>query len=1313
MAIEASSRVHGELPDASNIQGFFLRNVSIKSVLTIPEDDFGVEILLSMTLVDAATAQAPEWATFSISSVVRDTNVWTEHCTGKVRIELSSSTPGHIGKINPPGINSKPVNMPSWYAKYACMGLEFGPTFRALSEVYADSAQNLGTAMVDLRKARNLVKGRESVYPLHPTSIDGLLQLAMVSFYGGQLDQATAPHVPIRIGEVYLSNRNSDDEWGSAFAFGEPRGLRGGYANAQLRDRSDCVVLDLKSLRYIAYTGESLGTAEEGHQRDPFSSPFARVVWKPDIRTRHGFKALTLLPPQQDIASKVSLINGFDTIATLLVLDIYGNFASRPDLIGGTSSRVRSFMEWIRRKIKQEDAAIMARAKRLSTDERNHLLQELYSNLDGLIEVQVAQSLHRGMEDILSERRTGADVLGEDALLTALHESDMTTVGAYPQLHRVLECLGHVNPGQNILELGARTGGTTRVALGALKAAGASAFKCYKGYAFTDASPDLVASAQKSMVAFKDLTYSVLNIDNDPLVQGYGPVYDVIIASQYLHTLPNISIALSHCRKLLKPGGKLVLLETIKDTIGRGLLFGLLRGYWNDIPDELIDRPFLDMTTWNLTLLSAGFSGTELSLQDYPNPHNQASVIVSTLLADPSPPVQDASDAQLKFLQPKESDGNPQGVLLLHSASVPPALLKELFQELKERGLSPMTLSLSDATEALKPGSHIIVFLEGEDLLLDIEASRFAIFQHMVRCAASMIWITRCGIVQGKNPDGAIATGLLRNLGTENPVARFMSIDVDPDTLEQEEQVDLVRCIVDKEMGLHEGRNNDESEDREFVWQQGCMWVSRVVPDLDLADEWDLMRMPASRAHQLPLHSQGPVRVDFETPGILSSLYFKPYRELWTPLLRDHIELKVVAVGLNWKDLSISAGRYDANHFSSEYTGVVTKVGSAVGGFSIGDRVYGMGKGHFGTHTRVPAKLAQKLGPTDDLIEVATMPLVFMTAVYAFDHVTQLKAGETVLIQSATGGLGLAAIQLARAKGAEVFATVGNQDKAQFLTETIGIPASHIFGSREASEMPRAVAATGGRGFDVILSVSKGEILYESLKALHPLGRLIDVGRMDVMDAKTIGLELFQRSITFSSFDLGDVVDSDLDLAASLMDAVRKYHRAGSIGPVSPFTAFDVSQLGQVLLKFSKGTHLGKLVITFQNHEAFVRMVPSVPVARFDPEATYIITGGWGGLGRSIIKWMADRGARNLAVLSRSGSRGMTAAAQGLIDDLANRGAILDPIECDVRNKMRVMEVIRNLSSERQVKGLVHAAVSLHVSLRDCYMNWISLTRDS
>ncbi|KAI2776595.1 KR domain-containing protein [Daldinia loculata] len=287
---------------------------------------------------------------------------------------------------------------------------------------------------------------------------------------------------------------------------------------------------------------------------------------------------------------------------------------------------------------------------------------------------------------------------------------------------------------------------------------------------------------------------------------------------------------------------------------------------------------------------------------------------------------------------------------------------------------------------------------------------------------------------------------------------------------------------------------------------------------------------------------------------------------------------------------------------------------------------------------------------------------------------------ETVLIQSATGGLGLAAIQLAQAKGAEVFAMVGTTEKAYFLIREMKLPESHVIAiasgdGTSALDKKLARMTPHGRGFDIILSTARGDVLHASIQALAPLGHLIDVGRTDVQESKALGMELFGKSANFSSFDLSLVLDADPALGKELMQAVHNYYQDGLIKPVRPFSATDVSKLDQVLLRFSKGTHVGKLVVTFQDPQTPVKMlpIPSQKHVQFDPAAYYIVVGGFGGLGRSIIRWMCQRGARNLVVLSRRGIEKSSPVAQNLVNTL---------------------ESISLVSPNTPVKGIIHAAVS-------------------
>lgn len=1293
MAVEAASRAHYEFEDAPPIGGSSLRKVSINSALRIPEDDYGVEVIVALELADTATARSPAWVRFSISSVARESGIWTEHCSGMVKVHISEAA---VPAKMPATMDARTINTRDWYSKFAQIGLGYGPAFRGLSDVEADPALKLARARLDLKTTEGTVKGGESSYPLHPASLDSLFQLGLMACHGGQIEAAGTAFVPIHISQVYLKHGNGED-WGTAVAKGELRGLRGAYAQLQLINQSGELMLDVNSLRCISYGDSQSEDALDGPSQ--FSSPFTRLEWKPDIRSLNARKAHELFPPPQENVDRADLFRSIHTIATLIVIDIHETYANEIDMTSATD-QVRFFLEWVRRRVETDETEAMVEARKLSAVERQTWLDELYATTSDLIEVRIAQKLHQDMSDILYERRTGVEVLVEGGLLTALYESGLAMTGAYPQLLRVFECLGHANPNQKILELGAGTGGATRVVMNALVDA-STGVKLYDDFTFTDISPGFLTAAREFMAPFHDVKYGVLNIEDDPAGQGYESPYDVVLASQCLHATPSIGKTLANCRKLMRPGGKLVLVENTQNKIGHGLVLGTLTGYWDGVPDGRVDSPFLDLESWDKALKEAGFSGVELVLYDYPQPHSTASTIVSTLVEDVAREPDTAPAAE----SPEEDE--TRKIHILHGSQGVPPLAHQLVTELGERGISAKLENLDEAMETVKEGSHVIALLDGENLLLEADAQRLALIQHLARSVSSMVWITACGMVKGRNPDGALVSGLLRTIGTENPFSKFLSIDIDAEGFavnDPPEAADLVRCIVDKELSLRDSQHSGgESEDREFVWQEGCLWVSRLVPDGPLAEAHALRSMPADRAELLPLHSQGPVRAAFKTPGILTSLYFRPYAELWQPLPSDWIEVKVAAVGLNWKDLGVSAGRFDANNLSSEYSGVIAQVGSAVAGegrLAVGDRVYGMGRGHFGNYTRVPARFAQKLQPSDDFLEAATMPLVYMTAVYAFDHATNLRKGERVLIQSATGGLGLAAIQLASSRGAEVFATVGTQEKARFLTEDVGLPASRVFSSRDQADLARAVREqTGGRGFDVILSASRGEddMFYDSFKALAPLGRIVDVGRMDVLDGKNLGLELFQRGNTFVSFDLGLVLDSDPIVGASLMRAVDEYYRAGHIGPVKPFSVSDVSQLDQVLLGFSKGTHVGKHVISFENPESKVPMVPAVPVARFAPDAQYIITGGLGGLGRSIIRWMADRGARHIVVLSRSGIN--APEAQTLVDDLASRGVSVQAIRCDVSMREQLADAFKLISaSEQPVRGIIHAAMFLQVS---------------
>ncbi|PYI09473.1 hypothetical protein BO78DRAFT_415749 [Aspergillus sclerotiicarbonarius CBS 121057] len=1073
MAMLAAEQAYTEFPDALPITGLTLRNVSIKKTLVVPEDDTGVEIVLSMELDDGATATSPGWASFSIASVVHDSEQWTEHCSGLVRIEVSAfDAPAPIDMTT---MDGRAVDAQTWYTHFAEMGLHFGPSFQGYSDIRADPFHNVASAKLSLTTTAGLFPGGESSYPIQPASLDLVIRLGLMACNGGQAETASV-QLPIHLDQMrFQFGRLQGRDWATGVPRGELRGLRGAYAQLQLLDESGEAILDVDNMRFTSLNTEQRSSGPD-LSGQAYSSPFARLV---------------------------NASSGLDAGQALL----------------------------------------------------------------------------------------------------------KTLVGA-------------------------------------------NGIKRFREYTATDPSPERLGSVRESTSGFRNVTYFTLDINQDPSQQGFQlGTYDMILWADVLHT-PVMDQALANCRKLLRPGGHLVLVEPTENKAH----------------------------TCDPCLRRVGFEfGADLECHEL---DPCSTITVSTLPA-----------------ALRQTVGANPVVHLLHGSHGASALLHHLARAMEQRGLSTRIGPLDQAPDVVSPNSRVVAFLDGENLLFAADQRRLGLFQHLAGHTASMVWITSCGLVKGRNPDGAFVSGLLRTLGTENPAGQFLSVDIDADDFQVPglEMDELVRRLVEQELLLQP--TLDESGplevNRDLVWQDGCMWTSRIVPDAQLQD----YAKPAAAMQELdvparPLNSLGPVRAAFATPGILTSLYFRPYTELWQPLPRDYIEVQVEAVGLNWKDLGLCSGRFDQDNLSNEYCGVVTQTGADVTGLSPGDRVYGMGKGHFGTHTRVPAALAHQLPPGVDPIEAATMPLVYMTAVYAFEHVVRLKPGQKVLIQSASGGLGLAAIQLARSKGADVFATAGTADKVQFLTDHMGIAASRIFSSRDLGSLHRGPQHGG---FDVILSSAQGDMLYESINALAPLGHLIDIGRLDVTTSQTMGLELFQKSASFTSFDLGLVVERDPALGAELMQAVDAHFRAGRIGPIQPYTVADIGLLDQTLLQFSQGTHIGKRVITYQNPATMLRTLPpSTPPAHFDPAARYILVGGLTGLGRSIVRWMSSRGARDLEIWSRHGATNLAPEAQCLITELAAQGVQVHPVACDVTNRDAVLHAMQAAHADpnHPVRGIFHFAVS-------------------
>ena len=178
--------------------------------------------------------------------------------------------------------------------------------------------------------------------------------------------------------------------------------------------------------------------------------------------------------------------------------------------------------------------------------------------------------------------------------------------------------------------------------------------------------------------------------------------------------------------------------------------------------------------------------------------------------------------------------------------------------------------------------------------------------------------------------------------------------------------------------------------------------------------------------------------------------------------------------------------------------------------------------------------------------------------------------------------------------------------------------------------------------------------MHESWRAIAPMGRFIEVGRTDVLDHGRLKMGVFKRNVIFSSFDLGLMNQAKPAKVASLMAELGGLYRRGHVRPFRQIKTFDVSQLEQAMMHFAKGTHIGKIVVTFQDPETLLKVRPTLKQVAFDPNAAYLLAGCLGGIGRSISAWMAEHGAKHFVYVSRFSPN---AHAREMLDDLHAMGA--------------------------------------------------------
>lgn len=900
-------------------------------------------------------------------------------------------------------------------------------------------------------------------------------------------------------------------------------------------------------------------------------------------------------------------------------------------------------------------------SKDANADRPTHDIETLAEQLEGTSVAPVASAIAvicQSMDSVLK-----GEFIHDDGSLSALFREQGDS--------NYIQSIALTKPNLSVLELGAGTGEKTSRVVNCLTRSGRRPL--YSQLVVTDASFSKVNLIKESLKGVANTKVSVLDVSGNLAEQGFeDQQFDLIIATNIINMTNDIQTSLKNIRQLLRPNGRLLLQEPRPGLLWAKFVLGASPRWWSHNEDqERKTEPFVNPDEWQRVLQAAGFSSIE---HVKPTSEQWTS---TTLIARPQP-----------YKLPAK-----RVTLLVRSTNTP-----ELTLILSELEAQRYTFDVRELGQALPSDQDVVALLEEDcPFFEDVDAVRLDQFKQLLHTLGNngLLWLTRLSNVGCTDPRYAQVVGLARSIRSE------MAIDfavLETDTITSPEGA---RAVV-KVLSKFQTRENDGvlGPDLEYAIHKDRTLVNRVFP-FSIKDE---LVMP-QELNEAVLTQQHLGRLNTLTWSSISSI----------PPKDDEIEVAIHAAGMNFRDvlvgMQIIPGRVPV--FGYEASGVVRRIGPKVAKFAVGDRVVGTGHNFHSTITTGPEIYFEKLPNDVSFGEGASVPLVFVTALYGLRDVGRLSKGQSVLIHSGAGGVGLAAIQIARMIGAEVFTTVGSDRKVQYLMDTYGIPRNRIFNSRDASFVDDVMRETHGKGVDVVLNSLAGELLHSTWKCVAQWGTMVEIGKRDLLGNAQLDMAPFLGNRNYSCFDTDAMGRERPELLQQLLAFVMDAIAQGQLKPIRVDQVFPASKVLDAFRYMQQGKHIGKIVLEVHD-DAGNRMLENVDTttkigAGLDGAASYLLVGGLGGLGRTMSVWMAQRGARNFTFLARSAGNGAHDA--DLVVELESMGCTVQLVRGDVSNPDDVTRAVNTVVAP--LRGVVQMSMVLRDQMFDgmSIEDWNAVTR--
>jgi len=845
-----------------------------------------------------------------------------------------------------------------------------------------------------------------------------------------------------------------------------------------------------------------------------------------------------------------------------------------------------------------------------------------------------------------------------------------------------------------VIEIGAGTGGVTASILSTLP-------EDRTEYLFTDLSPTFLAKAKERFRDNGAVQYNILDIEQVPDTQGIPHhSFDMVVASDVIHATADIGKTLENVRALLAPGGILLMLEVTTCPAYLDLIFGMTEGWWRFKGDSARQAHCtMSRSGWRLALEQAGFDNVT-AVSDVSEESGKVAQTVfaansthtetidnevahldtgSWVLFGDCRGVADALAEKLEargdtchlvfpgqtfealaenrftarpdddkgfraVLNAARKTGRLNGIVHAWSLDIPPIEQIPVGETAQKLQTSPF--SIAKALLAL-----------GEDPLL---ATGRGETRH-----GPGLWILTAGAA-AIDADEIVALsqspvlGIGRVIANEIPTLPMKMVDIS--AVGSEEEI----AVLFDEIITMPGEKSEEE-----VAIRGRKRFARRLERMDREAMW-------RAAHEAVPAGGAPFHLTTDQSGREDQLVFR--RVDLPELAPDEIRIAVRHTALNFRDAMLALGLLPdealegglfKKRFGLECAGEVVATGRAVTGFKIGDRVMAVAADTLGGVVTAKADHAVSIPEQMTTAEAAAIPMAYLTAYYSLVTLARLMPGERVLIHAGAGGVGIAAIQISKALGAEVHVTA-SQAKHDYLRS---LDVDGVYDSRSTCFFSDVMAATDHQGVDVVLNSLAGVKVTQSLKALAPCARFVEIGKADLYRNKRIGLKLLADNISYFAVDIDRLLIQKPTLMGDTLRAAVTMATDNGFVP-HPHRVYPIAEVREALSVLSRAEQIGKVVLDVTG---IVHIAPP-HVLSLPKDASYLIAGGTSGFGLAVARFLSEKGAKHISLVSKSGIK--SPGEQENVAALERAGVLVKVLKADISNLDDVRRVVAETHSD-------------------------------